>query len=81
MLKKNPSVVNINILVSHTDSCENNMQEVWVFGMKYLFQNKMGKSFCEFGKSDGCSLLQHCPNLILWAYVTGVKYLLKSVAY
>jgi len=26
-------VVNINIVVLHTDRCENNMQEVWVFGL------------------------------------------------
>jgi len=49
--------------------------------MKYLCQNKMGKSFCEFGKFDGCSPLQHSPNLVLWAYVIDVKYLLKSVAF
>ena len=70
--------MNINILVLQTDSCENNMQEVGFWLTKYLYQNKVGKSFCEFGKFDGCSPLQHSPILILWAYV---KYLFKSVAH
>jgi len=44
--------VNINILVLHTDSCENNMQEVGFWLTKYLCENKVGESFCEFGKLD-----------------------------
>ena len=72
-VKKNISVVNVNILILHSDSCENDMQEVGFWLMKYSCQNKVGKSFCEFGKFGGCSPLQHSHKLILWASIIGDK--------
>jgi hypothetical protein len=74
--------ININIMVLHTDHCENNMQKVWVFGLWNIYVKiRWVNHFVSLVNLMDVLPPQHSPNLILWAYVIDVKYLFKSVAY